>query len=728
MPKIYFKSKDVNGVDVLKWNGVCYTKTGVYKTPSHSSNIPLSDVTLFYGDCNTCDGGEKTVTAGTTTTILSTDGKFQLKVGDLSPGQQAGLEFVGETSCVVVLSADQYNRLIFDVAGVGNGPHTFTSIGETFNFMDCNNPPLEYDITYTGNGSYYLTVESKSSPIPLTGDESIELQTEYDMDLTELTEDEQLELQSITSDITSEQLGVDNEHVVTYLVPGSIIANTTVDNLSIERVEKLQQEFDGDTLTKKLSAEIDKSTIRETIKQRLHAQRKRMSHLLRRSLVKNKYNMELSSSNTLCYVAGSGRDLAGKFEQLNNRKVCNPTIYMKDDEQITIKVNQPADYVFDIVNNDETSIATETTYYASTGLPLTGPGEVTVSLTPGFTGNLHYRETAGNIVGNPGPNMWNVPAGGKGLILVRKTKAPEGSAVNYKPTVRTNVFLSGGDAELLTTETRVVLRDTIKSVVMQTYENLLIDLPFKIGVGFRKVIDGVLIYIYTYTGLSASKDDMTSIVSSLTGAEFKTQLTLNIQSISNSFMDSVDGIMLPSSKIVRPAIVCAQDVKTCWDDTVVNRNPDLRCAFNPCPAFPVDDTTGKSIEYKLVPQGTTGYNVEDLTRLKKQLGLNAPIKHIDIHDTVILQNNTGTHPVNVEMLDINGDVLLNVGNDANGTVSFRFKDDLLPTVITHKETLAKQLHDRLVSGLPIKLEYYCTSHPNTMRGHIYVHDRSKISK
>lgn len=167
MPKLYFRSKDVKDVEVLRWAGTCYTRTGEYTSVSSESNVPLSAVEVFYGGCTTCGGGQIYLSAGQTSSLVQFP-EFQVK-STLTNGQTATLQLpvsAGAGSSYNIVLSGTTTGVMLDVYGVGGGPYTFTAVGDTYQMQ----PPgvIAYNITLAALGSHYLTFEQVivNSPTP----------------------------------------------------------------------------------------------------------------------------------------------------------------------------------------------------------------------------------------------------------------------------------------------------------------------------------------------------------------------------------------------------------------------------------------------------------------------------------------------------------------------------------------------------------------------------------
>lgn len=81
--------------------------------------------------------------------------EIDLRVGQLNPGETATLRFPGLATCNVVLSSTPAGELVYDAGGAGNGPHTYTTVPETFLFNDCNTPTVNYNVTLNYATNWY---------------------------------------------------------------------------------------------------------------------------------------------------------------------------------------------------------------------------------------------------------------------------------------------------------------------------------------------------------------------------------------------------------------------------------------------------------------------------------------------------------------------------------------------------------------------------------------------
>ena len=165
MPKIYLKSKDVKGVEVVKYDGVCYTRTGVTSPASRVTLTPTTSVTPFYVDCDGCLLGEQSLAVGSTLNIPNTADEIQIKFDSNTPNDTATIELSDPTgvnsTCAVTLSVNGAQNLVFDALASGNGPWEFTTVPMTINYVDCNT--MKYDITLAGLGSYIVTLSNTGS-------------------------------------------------------------------------------------------------------------------------------------------------------------------------------------------------------------------------------------------------------------------------------------------------------------------------------------------------------------------------------------------------------------------------------------------------------------------------------------------------------------------------------------------------------------------------------------
>lgn len=611
MPKIYFKSKDVQNIDVLQWNGVCYTRTGNYGTASKDSNIPLTDVIKFYGDCSTCEGGQVSLTPGTSTTVLSTAQQFQVMVPTLTSGQSTTLKFESDSSCDVVLSANASDQLVFDVESSGNGPHTFASVGDTINFESCDLPPLTYDVTYADTGSYILKFE-QTTPA-LTANEGVDVENTFeDVELSELDPQELDDLRDVVSETVAEEYGVDPSQVETEFEEGSIRAITRIRRLYKYMVEQMQDR-DTTSITNALTSMINSHpAIRPDIKQRM-IQSVTTPPPLRISPVVSDNTVYIMNHGTLCFKA-SGTDLGGKvFDRKMYNNDCNTRLYMKDNQSMNISLNLDPGVTFDLFDSTGNSLRDTTEHYSVSGLPASGNAEVNISLTPGFTGNIHYKDTSNTITGNPGPHKWSVSPGGNGTIYVKSTVPKPLPA--YHPTLRCQTHMSFGKLFGASREDSLKLANTISEVISGKMP--LGSGEFKIRTSLtyttiaRRYMWGPIPYGYPSSMIGRGTKATTTIefpedvskpvydlaFNLLTGpdpSKLWSSLSADMkQTISST--DFTDTAMANDFSVncyvggaeqVKPVINCAQDVKECWDGTYLSRDPSNDCQFPPCPPEP----------------------------------------------------------------------------------------------------------------------------------------------
>lgn len=612
MPKIYFKSKDVQNIDVLQWNGVCYTRTGNYGTASKDSNIPLTDVIKFYGNCDTCEGGQVSLTPGTTTTVLSTAQQFQMLVPTLTSGQSTTLKFESDTSCDVVLSANASDQLVFDVESSGNGPHTFVNIGDTINFESCDLPPLTYDVTYAGTGSYILKFEQTTAA--LTANEGVDVENTFeDVELAELNDQELDDLKGVVSETVAEEYGVDPSQVETEFEAGSIRAITRIRRLYKYMVEQMQDK-DTTSITNALTSMINSHpAIRPDIKQRM-IQNVTTPPPLRISPVASDNNVYISNVSTLCFKA-SGTDLGGKVlgrKMYNND--CNTRLYMKDNQSMTISLKLDQGVVFDLFDSTGAPLRDTTEHYSVSGIPASGHTDVTISLTPGFTGNIHYKDVSNTLTGNPGPHRWSVPSGGNGTIYVKST-VPK-PLPPYHPTLRCQTWMSFGKILGASREDVIKLANTVTEVISGSMP--LGSGEFKIrtslsytpqakaymfgrrlpyGYPIQMVGRGTIatttiefpedvskpVYDLAYNLLAGPKPP--SLFSSLS-ANMKSTISATDFSSSVMAQEFSQNCYVGNPDKVKPVKNCAQDVRECWDGTYLSRDPSNDCQFPPCPPEP----------------------------------------------------------------------------------------------------------------------------------------------
>lgn len=96
---------------------------------------------------------EMTLSAGEYKTIPLNRDEIDLKVYNLTAGNQADLFFQGAGSCQIALSADTNQNIVFDVGGVASGPHKLDTILQTVMFTDCFN--TRYNITLNYDTDWY---------------------------------------------------------------------------------------------------------------------------------------------------------------------------------------------------------------------------------------------------------------------------------------------------------------------------------------------------------------------------------------------------------------------------------------------------------------------------------------------------------------------------------------------------------------------------------------------
>lgn len=611
MPKIYFKSKDVQNIDVLQWNGVCYTRTGNYGTASKNSNIPLTDVIKFYGDCDTCEGGQVSLTPGSTTAVLSTAQSFQVVVPTLTSGESTTMSFESDTTCDVLLSANDLNQLVFDVNGAGSGPHVFANVGEVINFESCDVPPLTYDITYAGTGSYILKFEQTTPS--LTANEGVDVENTFeDVELTELNEQELDDLKDVVSETVAEEYGVTPDQVETEFEAGSIRAITRIRRLYKYMVEQMQDK-DTTSITNALTSMInDLPLIRPEVKQKM-IQNVTTPPPLRISPVVSDNNVYISNVSTLCFKA-SGTDLGGK---VIGRKMysndCNTRLYMKDNQSMTISLKLDQGVVFDLFDSNGEALRGTTEHYSVSGLPASGHTDVNISLTPGFTGNIHYKDTSNTITGNPGPHKWSVAPGGNGTIYVKSTVPKPLPA--YHPTLRCQTLMSFGRLFGATREDALKLANTITEVISGALPLGSGDVKVRTSLIYtpaaRRYMWGAVPYGYPQSMRGRGTKATTTIIFPADVSKPVYDLAFNLlngpdpsklwsslsadmkQNISSTDFaaagfgaDFAQNCYVGGAEKVKPVVNCAQDVKECWDGTYLSRDPNNNCEFPPCPPEP----------------------------------------------------------------------------------------------------------------------------------------------
>ena len=230
MPKIYIKSKDVAGADVVEYDGVCYTRTGNTFKANSVSLTNASDVIKYFTDCDGCATGQSDVAVGSTVNIPNSATSFQFKFAGAAEGDTATLDLSGATTCSVLLSVNGDNNLVFDAATppTGNGPHVFTSVPQTISYVDCQTHT--YDITLASLGSYVLTGARTGTGgvLPEPADSATVTTTFSGTELSALSASEQAALiASINTTITN-TASADIDTVTTTLSDGSIIAKSII--------------------------------------------------------------------------------------------------------------------------------------------------------------------------------------------------------------------------------------------------------------------------------------------------------------------------------------------------------------------------------------------------------------------------------------------------------------------------------------------------------------------
>ena len=230
MPKIYIKSKDVAGADVVEYDGVCYTRTGNTFKANSVTLTEVSDVIKYFTDCDGCAAGQTDVAVGSTVSIPNTATNFQFKFAGASEGDTATMDLSGATTCSVLLSVNGDNNLVFDAATppTGNGPHVFTSVPQTISYVDCQTHT--YDITLASLGSYVLTGARTGTGgvLPEPADSATVTTTFSGTDLASLSADEQVALISSINTTITNTASADIDTVTTTLSDGSIIATSVV--------------------------------------------------------------------------------------------------------------------------------------------------------------------------------------------------------------------------------------------------------------------------------------------------------------------------------------------------------------------------------------------------------------------------------------------------------------------------------------------------------------------
>lgn len=230
MPKIYIKSKDVAGADVVEYDGVCYTRTGNTFKANSVSLTNASDVIKYFTDCDGCATGQSDVAVGSTVNIPNSATSFQFKFAGAAEGDTATLDLSGATTCSVLLSVNGDNNLVFDAATppTGNGPHVFTSVPQTISYVDCQTHT--YDITLASLGSYVLTGARTGTGgvLPEPADSATVTTTFSGTELSALSASEQAALISSINTTITNTASADIDTITTTLSDGSIIAKSII--------------------------------------------------------------------------------------------------------------------------------------------------------------------------------------------------------------------------------------------------------------------------------------------------------------------------------------------------------------------------------------------------------------------------------------------------------------------------------------------------------------------
>lgn len=89
---------------------------------------------------------------------VESDQEIYLRFKGTNVGDTATLSLSTDSGmgCEVEIEVTDVEELTFDTTSVGNGPLVFTTFPSTHTFVDCNGD--EYDVTFTGLGSFRLTV------------------------------------------------------------------------------------------------------------------------------------------------------------------------------------------------------------------------------------------------------------------------------------------------------------------------------------------------------------------------------------------------------------------------------------------------------------------------------------------------------------------------------------------------------------------------------------------
>lgn len=179
MPK-YINSDTLSGSNVVKLSdGRYYIRTGNYVSrtkaeaarsghaPTESLLINDSQVDkVFYtATCSGAKAGEQLLTPGGSLTVNTVNTDLQIRFAGTTPGDTGTVVFDdGSTTCTTTLSVNAGGDLVFDVNGIGSGPHVLTSYPTGFIYYDCNSN--EYDLAFAARGSFILGLKRSHIQAP----------------------------------------------------------------------------------------------------------------------------------------------------------------------------------------------------------------------------------------------------------------------------------------------------------------------------------------------------------------------------------------------------------------------------------------------------------------------------------------------------------------------------------------------------------------------------------
>ena len=180
---IYFRSKQVKGVDYVFYNGKSYKRTGKYVPKSTTNSVPLSDIDIMYVEsCSAAELGNLELDANGTLTVPTSTSEFQLKYKGENSGDTGilVLEDDNGNTCNISLSVNAVSALVFDVASSGvPSPHTFVTYPTTLDYVDCLSN--QWKITFASKGSYYLVFDWQGKSKFVCGEAEIDLGAIYNV-------------------------------------------------------------------------------------------------------------------------------------------------------------------------------------------------------------------------------------------------------------------------------------------------------------------------------------------------------------------------------------------------------------------------------------------------------------------------------------------------------------------------------------------------------------------